>query len=421
MFTTSQIEEIRKKLQLQGVKDSSFPPASPLKGNETVAIVQQGQNRSLGLKEFIEKVGIYTLSDFINLSKSKKEEYTLEEAIKSVDPINRKAGQVITFFDKTTSDWSIYQYKGNDACDWFDLDYWDNILAKVDNHFKGWFLNDCILECSIERPYVGDFAFVGPDLQSSTIYLCIKYGEWYNTKQHALEFANKYDTVYSKDVEEFKTNIDETYSDRAAKDAFGRVIYDTYIDRDTCTNYVSDVINSFISGWKYEIGRGTITYDMLAPALQDLFKSTGQIVNNLPDEEDLTVVSNQLKLKNREYKEGSFNGKGYVILRKNITDNINLLEQSMINMPNTIYELRYDFCLNGETLVLPEGSTLSFKGGSLNNGTVVLNGARLLGIQTTGEIGDVVIEGTFAIGQVIYDTSDNHLKVQTESGIINLT
>lgn len=57
MFTYNQIEEIRKKLQLKGVKDTSLPLAEPIKGDETIAIVQQGQNKQLGLGTLINKVG----------------------------------------------------------------------------------------------------------------------------------------------------------------------------------------------------------------------------------------------------------------------------------------------------------------------------------------------------------------------------
>ncbi len=53
--------------------------------------------------------------------------------------------------------------------------------------------------------------------------------------------------------------------------------------------------------------------------------------------------------------------------------NRNILTQAMINQPNTIYEIRYDFDANGETINIPENCTLKFKGGNLNNGTIKLN------------------------------------------------
>ena len=43
------------------------------------------------------------------------------------------------------------------------------------------------------------------------------------------------------------------------------------------------------------------------------------------DEEDITAESGNLKLKDRAYDEASFSGKGYKILRKNITEGKNIL------------------------------------------------------------------------------------------------
>lgn len=242
MFTSNQIEEIRKKLQLGGAKDTSFPLAGPLKGNETMAIVQQGQNRQLGLKTFIEKVGMYTISDFINMSKSSEDSYTLAEVIAKVDPVNRKAGQVITFMDSSTGDWAIYQFKGKTASEWLNTELWDNILAKVDNHFKGWFINECLLTTYYPRPMVGDYAFVGETLEDAVVYVCMKYGEWYNTKQPAMVFADKFEAVHSKDFGELSVLMDKTYADRASKDALGRVIHDTYVTYDGLMNAIAEEV-----------------------------------------------------------------------------------------------------------------------------------------------------------------------------------
>lgn len=51
----------------------------------------------------------------------------------------------------------------------------------------------------------------------------------------------------------------------------------------------------------------------------------------------------------------------------------NLLTSTMINQPNTIYEIRYDFDLNGESIEVPDRCILIFEGGSFNNGTLYLN------------------------------------------------
>lgn len=97
--------------------------------------------------------------------------------------------------------------------------------------------------------------------------------------------------------------------------------------------------------------------------------------NQLPaiaDDEDLIEVNNRLKLKDKVYDPDNFSGKGYVILRKNIVEDNNILTQDMINKPNTIYEIRYDFDLNNAEITIPDGCVLKFEGGSINNGT--LNG-----------------------------------------------
>lgn len=49
----------------------------------------------------------------------------------------------------------------------------------------------------------------------------------------------------------------------------------------------------------------------------------------------------------------------------------NIITPIMINQPNTIYEIRYDFDLNGETIEMQEGCTLKFEGGMLRNGKVI--------------------------------------------------
>lgn len=49
----------------------------------------------------------------------------------------------------------------------------------------------------------------------------------------------------------------------------------------------------------------------------------------------------------------------------------NILTQNMINQPNTTYEIRYDFDLNGAEITIPEDCVLNFQRGSLNNGTIV--------------------------------------------------
>ena len=51
----------------------------------------------------------------------------------------------------------------------------------------------------------------------------------------------------------------------------------------------------------------------------------------------------------------------------------------MVNQPNTIYEIRYDFDLDGKTLEMPENCVLKFNGGSLRNGKIIFHSTYLAG------------------------------------------
>ena len=227
-------------------------------------------------------------------------------------------------------------------------------------------------------------------------------------KKWHLEADGKID---SEEKYELEGTFDTLTADRAICDAYGNIIHDTYITRDSIHNYIDSIINEFIKNWHYEIANGTITYDMLSDALKQLFESTGQNITNLPDEEDITVTNNQLKFKDREYIENSFNGMGYVVLRKNMMNNINLLEQSMINKPNTIYEVRYLFSLDNQTIILPDNCKIIFNGGQFNNGIINLNKAKLINLFTDKEFGTATNDGNYAVGQKLWFEDDNALKV----------
>lgn len=111
----------------------------------------------------------------------------------------------------------------------------------------------------------------------------------------------------------------------------------------------------------------------------------------VPDEEDLTIVSNDdkqlIQFKDKSYDPKEFSGKGRVYLRKNITEiqdvdtgklnSINLLTQEMINQENTIYIIQYDYDLNRETITIPANCVLRFDGGKISNGTLIFNNTNI--------------------------------------------
>lgn len=89
------------------------------------------------------------------------------------------------------------------------------------------------------------------------------------------------------------------------------------------------------------------------------------------DGEDLVTDGNVLRLKDRPNTDGM----GYVILRKGKTF------QEQVTKPNTIYEIRYDFDLDGAEITIPENCVLKFEGGSLRGGILVGNGTTFRGLK----------------------------------------
>lgn len=90
-------------------------------------------------------------------------------------------------------------------------------------------------------------------------------------------------------------------------------------------------------------------------------------VTNAADEEDLTSENGLLKIKNRS----ALNGMGYVILRRGSSF------VSQVTLPNTIYEVRYNFDLGGAKVTIPENCVLQFTGGNVSNGTLDLNDCKI--------------------------------------------
>lgn len=110
-------------------------------------------------------------------------------------------------------------------------------------------------------------------------------------------------------------------------------------------------------------------------------------VINAADEEDITSENNLLKLKDRS----ALNGMGYVILRKNKS----FAEQ--VTKENTIYEIRYDFDLNGAEITIPESCILKFNGGKLENGTLVGDNTKVNCDPYFTIFNQIIIRGNFLI------------------------
>lgn len=233
---------------------------------------------------------------------------------------------------------------------------------------------------------------------------------------------------------EAKFQLDGTYeltAERAIADRWGYIIDEVYVSKKEVKNLVLSIVNDKLENMSITIPPNSITPEDLSQAVLDLIGSGGNVVNN-PDEEDITSESlsngtSVLKFKDRSYVEGTFNGLGEIILRKNQVGIVNLLEQVNINKPNTIYIIRYDFCLGGATITLPKNSTLKFEGGSIDNGTIIGNNSSIISDIDKTILGkDLIIEGTWNIEHIYdrwfaFDSSTDFLSNQIITNILALS
>ena len=189
------------------------------------------------------------------------------------------------------------------------------------------------------------------------------------------------------------------------------------------TNWIKDELwvknVNELNVYDVKISDGSITLDKLSEEVMQLISSKGDItINNFPDNEDLELYTiyqdsnnkiDAIRFKDRD----NSNGMAYKYLRK--TKNM-ILSRSDFNQANTIYEIRYDFDLNGNTISIPDNCELKFIGGSLKNGTINFNNTLLSGdikIKTNilGDIrnGDIYPEWFGAVGDGIIDDSNAFL------------
>ena len=173
----------------------------------------------------------------------------------------------------------------------------------------------------------------------------------------------------------FKENfrLPQLTADRAIADEHGNRIADTYVSREAVTKHIRNTYNQQFLENPPLITEGYITPQMLSDETRQLLEESGATINNLPDGEDLQSVHGVLKLANKQHNPNSYSGLGRQYLRNNIVAGQNILTQSMLQWPNTIYIIQYDYDLNGAEITIPDGCVLQFEGGTLSNGTIIGN------------------------------------------------
>lgn len=118
---------------------------------------------------------------------------------------------------------------------------------------------------------------------------------------------------------------------------------------------------------------GNINYEDFSEATKQIIEAAGGgIINNAPDDEDLEAITinglSVIRQKTiKEYNPADNTGLGRKIIRKRVG---NIITQADFDKENTVYEIRYDFDLNGQEITIPKKCILKFTEGSLKNGTI---------------------------------------------------
>lgn len=343
--------------------------------------------------------------------------FTLQEAVDSFDNEDKRIGLFISFYEKPiheldTYKWNLYQFIGSDINQFNDITKWISIYNRS-NKFLGLYLTEGKLNEVKRSPEVGDYAFVGNTLKEAIVYRCNVNGKWTKTKESAVDyielklsgnvtvgengnwFNDGVDTGFKAKGEDGKTpqivvskdnKLQVSYDGVNFTNITENIVYTQYRVSGNKLQYSIDLgktwndASGFISAnfrWKpTNIAAGKIQISRENEVWEDL---SPEFVSNSADEEDLESViigDNNRVIREKsikEYNPAEFSGLGRVILRKNIVQGKNVLTQEMINKPNTIYEIRYDFDLNDATINIPENCTLDFQGGSIKNGTLNFN------------------------------------------------
>ena len=248
-FTQEDYRKIEKWLLANSRKDTEFAgAATPLEGDETIVLVQNGKNVKASVKDVVKQLFLLGVSDFVNITDKYGEGYiSLSQAIELIPYRSRKVGQVVTFLDDTGK-WSMYQFQGLRKDQWNTISLWVDLIDLM----KGLTVTD------------------SEDIVT----------EVNSANQVSLKFADKDNTA--------------DYS------GLGRV----YLRK------------------------------------------------------NMTVVE--------DYSTG-----------KHVRTN--LLTQQMFGRDYTIYIIQYDYNLNGQSIIIPEGSILKFEGGSISNGSIDLNHCLVIG------------------------------------------
>ena len=333
-FTREDILKIQQALLQLGVKDSELPSTEYVTYDDTLSIVQEGKNRKIEVKDFFNQISLWKKEDFLNITDKYDKHYiSLRDAINSVPVLHRKDGLVITFQD-TDGNWRIYQFRGNiteflNKEKWLDLyDYKNYIVQSIVPDEED-------LTASIPDENGNSLVHLKDRVYNSAIF---------NGKGY--KFIRK--NIINIELTTIKISV---------------------INPTTLEGNISFNINN----------KGTDIH--LSPTIHNTTKLVAEAIKDTLTttytDYKVTVANNIVTL-TRKYSGNTspttfemYNtGVGVIVEDSTIIEERNIITQEDISEENTIYEIRYDFDLDGKTITIPNNCVLYFTSGKFYNGSI---------------------------------------------------
>lgn len=334
-FTQEDIQKISKGLAELSIKDTQLPGTEEVLEQDCLAIVQDGKNKKVSVRDFLNNLGVLKKSDFINISALTDNTYNnIDEVVHEV-PVNcRKPGLCVTFQD-TDYNWKIYQFRG-EANQWDVLTFWVDILD-----YSSYVVNGIL-------PDEEDLTVSGKD-EKDNLLLSLK------DRKPSEDFVGKGYKILRRNIVKKQVTKTGILINKAA----------------TTTGTVGITISGITTMITLTTSDNTVeaVAKTIYDALIDNEKMSGFYITY---ESNTVFVENKFTLNSSISTVGkTSSGAEIYVNDEDIEVDKNILTQAAINQPNTIYEIRYDFDLYGAEIVIPEDCVLKFEGGSFKNGTLV--------------------------------------------------
>ena len=336
-FTREDINKIHQALLKLSIKDSELPETSDVKNDDTLAIVQDGKNKQINIREFFNNISLFKREAFINITdRFNKHSISLIEAIQTV-PIHQRINGLVITFEDANKDWRIYQFRGNNG-DFFNEERWAD-LYDYRNYIIESFLPD-----------EEDITALAPDKNRNSL-LALK------------------DRIYNPSV----------FSGKGYK-----IIRKNIISVELATTKISVIEPTTLEGDIDFIINNKEIRIHLSPTIHNTTKIVAKTIKDaiaaVCTDYEIDIIGNIVTLIHK-YSGNVFSttfemyNTGVKVITKDYITNTkrNVITKDMISIADTVYEIRYDFDLDGKTIAIPKNCILYFTSGNFYNGELIMD------------------------------------------------